>query len=416
MRNTVLRKFSLVSFLMFLVLAVGLSLGVSGLIKSQVLNILAHVTGEYVQGLIHSQVRVETISEEHHDELARLFQQGVLGEKIIEIRVWDAQGKIIFSNDRLLIGQQFPLLTSLKKALAGEMLAEVAKPQQSKVRQGKMERKSFLKVFGPLKSTQGDILGAYEIYWDIDLLKQATSEAYYLVNIFLVIGFVVLYLVLYRYFKIASDTIEEQNVSLVTLKKRLEATRQERENTYLGTIRALLAALNARDQYTAGHSVRVADYTLQIGREMRLPDDRLKLLEEAALFHDIGKIGVPEQILNKPGRISPQEFEEIKKHPAIGAQIIGAMDKMLKHSLILRHHHERYDGAGYPDGLAGETIPLESRILAVADTFDAITSERPYHRVLSTARAREVLDECRGTQLDPLVVDAFLAVTAKEKP
>lgn len=411
MRNSLLHKFSLVSFLAFLILSVGLSLGISGLIKREVLDILAHVTGEYVQGLVHSQVRVETISEKHHDELSRLFQQGVLGEKILGVKIWDVEGRIIFSNDQTIAGQQFPLSLNLKKALSGQMVAGV---RERGVGLEGGEKDSVLEVYAPMKSTQGAILGAYEIYWDEDLLRQAASKAYYLVNILLITGFVVLYIVLYRYFKSASDTIEEQGASLATLQRRLDATRQEKENTYLGTVKALLAALDAKDHYTAGHSVRVADFAIQIGRILGLTDDRLKLLEESALFHDIGKIGIPEQILNKPGRLNPQEFEEIKKHPTIGAQIIGAVDQMTEHSLILRHHHERYDGSGYPDGLAGDSIPLESRILAVADTFDAITSERPYHRALPDTRARAVLRECRGTQLDPQVVDAFLDAMARK--
>ncbi|MHB1128401.1 MAG: HD-GYP domain-containing protein [Bacillota bacterium] len=411
MKNAVIRKFSVVSFLVFFGLTVGLSLAVSGFLTREILNILAHLTGEYVQGMVHNQVKVEKISESHYDDYARILKQGMLGEKILGIMVWDTQGKIIFSDDPKIIGQQFPLSPDLKKALDGDMLAEVTKQVKTQINLG--EKNGALKVLTPIKSTRGITLGVYEIYWDMSLLRQAASKAFYLVNIILIAGFVFLYIILFRFFKAASDTIEDQSEELTTLQIRLDAS-QEHGKGHLETIKALLAALNAKDQYTAGHSVRVADIALKIGRELGLSDVRLKVLEEAALFHDIGKIGITEVILNKPGRLSTKEFEVIKEHPVIGSDIISTIDNMEEQSLIVRHHHERFDGFGYPDELDGETIPLESRILAVADTFDAITSERPYHHALQLAKARDILIECKGTQLDPLVVDAFLAITVGE--
>lgn len=411
--GSVVRKFSLVSFLVIFLLATGISLGVSSLIKGQVLGILAQVTAEYVQGLLHNQVNVETVSEKHHTELSRLFQQGILGEKIKGVKIWDASGEIIFADEESLIGQRFTLTEDISRALQGEVLAKVKRLDPG-TRLKSVKSNRILEVHAPMKNSQGVIIGAYEIYWDMDLLYQSASRAYYIVGLLFLLGFGVLYVSLYRFFKSASDTIEQQNTSLQTLQERLGEALTENEATYLGTVKALLTALDAKDNYTAGHSVRVADLAWQTGRLLGFPQERLKLLEEAALFHDIGKIGVREDILNKPGRLSQEEFEEVKKHPVIGAQIIGAINSLADRALVLRHHHERYDGTGYPDGLSGEEIPLESRILAVADTYDAITSHRPYHPAQSPLKAISVLKECSGTQLDPVVVEAFLAAIRRK--
>ena len=421
MKSPLLRRFSIASFITFFLLAVALSLVMSGFIKARVLDILARITGQYVQALLHSQVRAEATPEEHYAEMAWLFKQGALGEKImgmkiLEIRVWDTSGKIILSNNESIIGRQFPLTEKLKKALNGQVITEAVTLQKGETGTKGPSGDRAVKVYVPMKNSQGLVLGAYELYLDAPLVYRSMSGAYYMVGLTLLGGFVLVYVSLYRFFKSASQVIEQQSASMKALQIRLDAIHNEKQDIYLGTIKALLAALNAKDNYTADHSIRVADFALQIGEELGLSKDRLKLLEEAALFHDIGKIGIPEHILNKPDKLSPQELEQVKKHPIIGAQIIGVADTLMEHALIIRHHHERYDGNGYPDRLIGEDTPLESRILAVADTYDALVSERPYRRGLSTFEAVEVLRRCRGSQLDPQVVEAFLAVLARQGP
>lgn len=420
MKSSLLHRFSISTFMMFLTLAVALSLVMSGFIRDRVLDILARVTGDYVQALLHSQVQAETTPEEHYAEMAHLFQQGVLGEaimgmKILEIRIWDASGKIILSNNESVIGQRFPLTEKIKEALSGHILTEATTMQRERTDAKGPEVSRAVGVYVPMKDSQGMVLGAYELYLDAPLVYRSTSRAYTTVGLTLLGGFVFVYVALYRLFKWASQTIEEQSASMKALQTRLDAIYNEKQDIYLGTIKALLAALDAKDNYTANHSVRVADFASQIGNELGLPEDRMKLLEETALFHDIGKIGVPEHILNKPDKLSSEEWEQIKEHPVIGAGIIGVTDVLAEHAHVVRYHHERYDGHGYPDGLMGENIPLESRILAVADTYDALTSKRPYRRGMSVADAVEVLRQCRGSQLDPQVVDAFLTVMARQE-
>jgi putative nucleotidyltransferase with HDIG domain len=180
---------------------------------------------------------------------------------------------------------------------------------------------------------------------------------------------------------------------------------------YLSTIETLATAIDAKDQVTHGHIRRVQRHTLALARELGLKDEtQLKALEAAALLHDTGKLVVPEHILNKPGRLSAGEFERMKLHAAAGADILSAISFPYPVVPIVRHHHENWDGSGYPDGLRGTDIPIGARILAVIDCFDALTSDRPYRRRLSDREAMDILMQRRGTMYDPLIVDTFAAV------
>jgi putative nucleotidyltransferase with HDIG domain len=182
------------------------------------------------------------------------------------------------------------------------------------------------------------------------------------------------------------------------------------QQSTLATIDLLTATLEAKDPYTKGHSVRVAEYSLRISKEMLLDEVYTEKLVHAALLHDIGKIGVHEDILNKPSRLSDEEYDKVKQHPSIAAQILSGYDAFKDLNEIVIAHHERYDGDGYPYGLKGEEIPLGARILSVADTFDAVTSDRVYRRGMSLNEAKKILVEEKGKQFDPYIVEAFLNI------
>jgi len=183
---------------------------------------------------------------------------------------------------------------------------------------------------------------------------------------------------------------------------------------YLSTIETLAMWIDAKDQITHGHIRRVQTFSVELARELGVSDERLiKAVEAAALLHDMGKLAVPEHILNKPGKLTPGEFEKMKMHASVGAQILSAIDFPYPVVPIVRHHHESWDGTGYPDGLAGTDIPIGARILAVVDCFDALTSDRPYRPKLQDEEAVKVLCLRRGTMYDPLVVDAFLRVRSQ---
>ncbi|AYO29915.1 HD-GYP domain-containing protein [Biomaibacter acetigenes] len=176
---------------------------------------------------------------------------------------------------------------------------------------------------------------------------------------------------------------------------------------YLETIQALATAIEAKDPYTRGHSERVAMYSSIIAEEMNLPEDFLNTLNFAALLHDIGKIGIPDEILNKPGKLSEEEFDRIRIHPILGANIVEKIDFLAQASSYIRFHHERQNGRGYPEGLKGENIPLGAAILAVADAFDAMTSDRPYRRAWNLDDTLHEIESNSGIQFRPEVVEAL---------
>lgn len=181
------------------------------------------------------------------------------------------------------------------------------------------------------------------------------------------------------------------------------------------TVKSLLNALHCKDDYTWGHSLRVAFYCLSVGREMGFSESELYELEVSALFHDIGKIGVPDAVLQKPSRLTEDEFLEMKLHPTKSAQILEEFPLFKLIAKNAKHHHERYDGRGYPDSLKNEEIPLFSRIILIADTFDAMTSTRPYRKGLPYEVAYQELIEFSGTQFDPMIVTHFIAAMKKEQ-
>ena len=185
------------------------------------------------------------------------------------------------------------------------------------------------------------------------------------------------------------------------------------ERGYLETIRALASAIDAKDPYTRGHSERVAKLAVEIGRELALDDATLRVLEFGGILHDVGKIGIPEQVLGKPARLTPEEFALVRSHAAIGAEIIDGVEFLKSAEPAIRYHHERWDGGGYPDGLRGDKIPLIARIVNAADIWDACTSERPYHRAATHREGLKILDQSRGVQLDPDVHDAILRVLVR---
>jgi putative nucleotidyltransferase with HDIG domain len=179
-------------------------------------------------------------------------------------------------------------------------------------------------------------------------------------------------------------------------------------NVYLETIRSLAAAIDAKDSYTHGHSRRVTDLSVGIAMEMELSKTEVDTIRHASLLHDVGKIGISEQILLKPGRLTDDEFETIKSHPHIGAGILNSIEFLKNVCEIIKHHHERFDGKGYPNGLSHQDIPLGSRIICVADSFDAITSNRPYRKPMTFQEAVDEIVNCSGSQFDPKVVEAFV--------
>ncbi|MFH1061611.1 MAG: HD domain-containing phosphohydrolase [Candidatus Omnitrophota bacterium] len=199
--------------------------------------------------------------------------------------------------------------------------------------------------------------------------------------------------------------------TLVLIRKLIEKQRLQSDNIQLfDTIKVLALALDARDNYTHNHSQEVTEYAVSIAREMGLSVKEIEIIRDAGVLHDIGKIGIPDSVLLKPGRLTDEEYDMIKKHPQIGKSILEPVQCLADKIPLIYHHHERIDGTGYPQGLSGEDIPLGARILAIADSYQAMTSDRPYRKALSMQIAISELEKFRGRQFDSKIVDVFLRV------
>jgi len=189
----------------------------------------------------------------------------------------------------------------------------------------------------------------------------------------------------------------------------------EMRNVYLSTIDALNKAIEAKDPYTSGHASRVEELAVHLAQLYNLPFEKIENIKNAAILHDIGKIGVSDQILHKASKLSQEEYASIMRHPAIGANIISKVDFLKDISHIIKHHHERYDGKGYPDGLVGKDIPIEASILMIADSYDAMTSDRPYRRALTKKEALEEIRINSGTQFHPQLAETFIKMMNYEE-
>ncbi len=204
-------------------------------------------------------------------------------------------------------------------------------------------------------------------------------------------------------------SIEQMN-EIKRMNDELSDTYEKLEKAYLDSIETLRYTVEAKDPYTRGHSDRVAEYSVLIGEKLGLSEQDLRTLRIGGLFHDIGKIGIPDSILLKESKLSDDEYSQIKNHPTIGAHILQNATIFQDILPIVKHHHERYDGNGYPSRLKGEEIPYFARIAAVADTFDAMTSKRTYRNAIPLEEVKEEIKRCEGTQFDPSIAETFLEI------
>jgi HD-GYP domain-containing protein (c-di-GMP phosphodiesterase class II) len=210
-----------------------------------------------------------------------------------------------------------------------------------------------------------------------------------------------------------AETFNDMSTSIEHAVDQLKKAAHENHLLFINSVRMLAAAIDAKDPYTRGHSERVARYSIGIGKNLSLPERDMRSLRISALLHDVGKIGIDDRILRKPGALSDDEFEVMKQHPAKGAAIMSGVAQLIDIIPGMKYHHEKWGGGGYPDGLEGEQIPMQARIVAIADTFDAMTTNRPYQKAMELNYVVEKIKSFAGTRFDPRVVEAFVSAVKR---
>jgi putative nucleotidyltransferase with HDIG domain len=325
------------------------------------------------------------------------------------ISVWSAEGR--------LLAATYPRHRS---AIPDRAVAAVLRGRRPEARVASIPlgpRRSDLRqivAWSPLRTPSGQVVGVAEIDMAPTILDERVATAGRTIWVAVAIVFVLLWLALALLVRGAAARLTRQNDALEERSRELLETTQQLEESLLETVETLNAAVEARDPYTAGHSQRVRRVALAIGRNLGLSAKRLGVLSTAALFHDVGKIGIPDSILTKAGPLEPSEAAIMREHVLRGAEIAAKVSSFHDAIPAIRHHHERWDGLGYPDGLSGDEIPLEATIVGLADAWDAMTTNRPYATALSLNEALMQIRSGRGKQFNPAVVDAFTEVARRQ--
>jgi putative nucleotidyltransferase with HDIG domain len=264
----------------------------------------------------------------------------------------------------------------------------------------------MLQLWMPI-TEDGKPIGVASIRRDISLEEKQAQRIQLMLLAIIVFGAIVLFFALRQVFLRSARVIARQHAEVASLLERVERTYDE-------SLKALTSALDYRDNETQGHSLRVTSYALLLGRRMGLSEEQLDHLARGALLHDVGKIGVPDAILLKPGKLDEQEWAIMRSHVQLGFDMLQHIEFLQPSLDVVRYHHERWDGQGYPYRKEGEDIPLFARIFALCDTYDAMTSDRPYRKGLGYEAARAEIERCCGTQYSPDVVAAFLEIDKAE--
>lgn len=416
MKNySLLKRFTILSFIPFIITGIILSFFESEHIrKDQIQDIMAitHLTlNALLMPDLSSEEFTRPFSADKIKTLNQKLDQIMKSSDVIAIKIWDTRGNILYSDNSALISKNFKSNEELSTALSGKVSYNIAKPDKDENRNLLAKNNKIIEIYEPIIFND-KLVGAFEIYRPYDETEKHLMMLNRNIILTMFLGLLILYLFLLKIIFNASNTLIIQNKSLQEQKTALEESFVKLNNTYKNTVITLSKAVDARDPHTAGHSERVTKIALKIGSNLGLPIERLEILELGAMFHDIGKLGVPDNILLKPGRLSEDEFKKIKEHPSIGVNILKGIGFLKDVLPIILHHHEKVAGDGYPAGIKGNEIPFESRIIAVVDTYDAITSDRPYRKGLSHNYALDEIKKNKGIQFDLDVVDAFLSIAS----
>ncbi|HEY1563394.1 MAG TPA: HD-GYP domain-containing protein [Gaiellaceae bacterium] len=430
---TLLRVFLLASAL--ICTGAGLALGsiLSHSLKSEALDAEKTALSRYVGGVVQPALVHGNHIDIPWQQDAQLAEGVLRQQDIVTVKVWKADGVLAWTNtlarssrgalvpnrNRRQIDKRFRLDGELDEAIGKNQpiaaLVGTGGEGEDAFERNDLGFDHLFEVYAPIESTKGrpHAIGAYEIYADPRALDRLIGSRRTM--LWLAVGgvFLALWLALALLVRGASRMLRRQNEKLRARTVRLVESNRLLEESALEAVESLNATVDAKDPYTAGHSQRVRRIAVAIGEELGLERDRLDVLRFAGLFHDIGKIGVPDAILTKPAALTELEFEIVKRHPEDGARIVGRLHRLQAAVPAILHHHERWDGNGYPHRLRAEGIPLEAAIVGLADAVDAMTTDRPYSSARTLADATDEVIANRGTQFAPAVVDAFVALVER---
>ena len=410
---TLLRVFVVASGVLLAVAAIALGMLLTDRVRGQALQDAKLSLTQYANGVLNEQLlrdskvvvrrRMPPLVE--HDLQSR--------PDVVSVKVWTRDGVLAWTNlapER--IGRRYPVEGHMAETIeTGEAEAELEElgHEAENAAEARLGLDRVLEVYAPIRAGRR-IAGVYEIYADPSSIEASIADGKRAIWMTTLVIFAVVWALLLGLVRGASELLRRQTDRLRARSRELMESYARLEKNSLEAIETLNATVEAKDPYTAGHSQRVQQIALAVGAEMDLDPARLDALKYGGLLHDIGKLAVPDAVLTKPDRLTADEYDVIKRHSEEGARIVGKLGRLHDAVPIIRHHHERWDGAGYPSRLAGESIPLEAAIVGLADAWDAMTTTRPYHRALRFEEAVAEIRNGRGTQFAPAVVDAFLAV------
>jgi HD domain len=429
---TLLRVFLLASALICAGAGVALGSLLSHSLTKEALSAEETSLDQYVDGVVHP-VLV------HHGRVVvpwakdRQLAATVMTHDIVTVKVWKRSGLLAWTNPysrtssgrtvhnrdrRLIENRGVPLDDELDEAIhenrpVAELVGTGADGEDAFERND-LGYKQLFEVYAPIDNKSGTrAIGAYEIYANPEALGRLIGSRRTMLWLAVGVVFLTLWAALALLVRAASRTLSRQNAKLRARTLRLAEANRLLEQSALDAVESLNATVDAKDPYTAGHSQRVQRIAIALGEELGLDRDELDVLRFAGLVHDIGRIGVPDAILTKPDRLTELEFEIVKRHPEDGARIIGRLHRLDAAVPAVLHHHERWDGNGYPYGLRGDAIPLEAAIVGLADAVDAMTTDRPYSAARSLEDATDEVVRNRGTQFALAVVDAFVTLVER---
>jgi putative nucleotidyltransferase with HDIG domain len=413
---TLLRVFLLASAV--IIAAGGLVLGSSltRAVSDQAVADSRASVSQYVDGVLRGELVRGGQVQVTRNASARLQDELRHNRSLVTVKVWRPDGVLAWTNrgqDR--IGQQFDMDGDLGEAIRSS--AAVGHIDQLSGDEDAVEESlgfdHLLEVYAPIVAPGSHkVLGVYEIYADPKGLEHTLASRRSVIWMTVAAVFLALWAALALLVRGASKTLTRQTRELRQRQRDLLASYERLEESSLEAIESLNATVEAKDPDTAGHSLRVQRVAMAIAAQLDLTAQQLDAIRFGSLFHDIGKIAVPDGILVKPAKLDYWEYAQMKTHSAEGARIVGKFGRLRDAVPVIRHHHERWDGGGYPDGLAAAAIPLEAAIVGLADAWDAMTTDRPYHRALGEAEALAEVQAGRGTQFSPVVVDAFMFAAA----